>query len=603
MPEKYEQMKKEYMQGWRTWNNRSVLSYVHMPEGLGIRLGIKSRTHQEVLANALIGTAANEGEVMPRAHSYDGSYTDLTVEWRGERIRVQTGLDGDDLVALVTPENVPFLASNLIVAGVVLWNRDGYVKKGKECLELHMPEKAEKVYATGEKTNEVFAECTEPYLSVSLSEEIGISTGRARTVEEIRAVIEAGKAKWQVNMEKYGDLAECYNAMQTCQAWDTIYNPLEDAPNTTVSRIWNRLWGGYVMFCWDSYFGALMQAVDEKQLAYCNAISITNSLTPSGFVPNYACQDKIKSYDRSQPPVGSMTCLEIYKRHKEEWFLREVYDKLLTWNQWFITHRQTKNGLLAWGSDPYEPVTGVGLEFNGVADRQGAAYESGLDNSPMYDDTPYDEESHCLMLDDVGLTGLYIHDCRCLSEIAGILGDAENKQKLSDRAEMMEERMEELWDEETGMYLNRRTDTGTFDHRLSPFHFHALFSRKVGQERAERIIREHMLNPEEFWGEYVLPSIARNDPAYPDNDYWRGRIWAPMNFLAYMAMREYDLPGERKMLAEKSAELILKEWLTKGHVHENYDAENGEGCHLKNSDRFYHWGGLLSMIALMEKEG
>jgi len=153
------------------------------------------------------------------------------------------------------------------------------------------------------------------------------------------------------------------------------------------------------------------------------------------------------------------------------------------------------------------------------------------------------------------------------------------------------------------MYLNRRTDTGTFDHRLSPFHFHALFSRKVGQERAERIIREHMLNPEEFWGEYVLPSIARNDPAYPDNDYWRGRIWAPMNFLAYMAMREYDLPGERKMLAEKSAELILKEWLTKGHVHENYDAENGEGCHLKNSDRFYHWGGLLSMIALMEKEG
>ncbi len=29
----------------------------------------------------------------------------------------------------------------------------------------------------------------------------------------------------------------------------------------------------------------------------------------------------------------------------------------------------------------------------------------------------------------------------------------------------------------------------------------------------------------------ILPSIARNDVAYKDNVYWRGRIWGPMNFL------------------------------------------------------------------------
>jgi glycogen debranching enzyme len=141
----------------------------------------------------------------------------------------------------------------------------------------------------------------------------------------------------------------------------------------------------------------------------------------------------------------------------------------------------------------------------------------------------------------------------------------------------MEERLETLWDEDTGLYLNRREDTGAFEYRLSPFHFHALYSRKVGQARAERIVGEHLLNPGQFWGEYVLPSIARDDPAFPDNTYWRGRVWAPMNYLTYMALSEYDFPQARRALAEKSAKLILGEWLELGHVHEKLRQRHGGG--------------------------
>jgi len=100
----------------------------------------------------------------------------------------------------------------------------------------------------------------------------------------------------------------------------------------------------------------------------------------------------------------------------------------------------------------------------------------------------------------------------------------------------------------------------------------------------------------------MLPSIARNDPAYPEQTYWRGRIWAPMNFLVYMGLRNYNLPAARKELADKSAALLLKEWREHRHVHENYCAETGEGCNRGNSDRFYHWGGLLGAIAIMETE-
>jgi glycogen debranching enzyme len=114
------------------------------------------------------------------------------------------------------------------------------------------------------------------------------------------------------------------------------------------------------------------------------------------------------------------------------------------------------------------------------------------------------------------------------------------------------------------------------------------------------MIAEHFHNSDEFWGEWIMPSIARNDPAYPDQDYWRGRIWGPMNLLVYLALRNYDLPQARADLAEKSKQLLLKEWLERGHVHENYNGDTGEGCDMPNSDAFYHWGGLLGMPALVE---
>lgn len=596
----YETLKQTCMNGWQTWNNASVLSHVMMPEGFGINLGLKDYKRAKLLDTALIGQTEEEGIVKPFAHAYDNSFTEVRLDWLENTINVKTALDGDDLVMLVTPERQPMKCSSLIVSGVSLWNKGATVEKDGETLLLKGGKKEVRVFLTSPHNGELFVNCTTPFLAADLSGEIGISTGKKRSVKEIKQVIETNRKKWEANKAKYGPLAEAYNAMQTCQAWDTIYNPQDDTPMTTVSRIWNNQWGGYVLFCWDTYFAALMQSIDNKELAYCNAIAITKTITDAGFVPNYACQNNFKSFDRSQPPVGSMVALMMYKKYGDKWFLEEIYDDLVRWNQWFIDHRSTKNGLLAWGSDPYEMITGHDLEKFGVHERLGAAYESGLDNSPMYDDIPFDEERNIILLEDVGLVGMYIEDCKCLAEIAGILGHTDKEQALKARAEEMEERMEQLWDEDFGMYLNRREDTGEFEYRLSPFHFHALFSSKVGEKRARRMIDEHFYNEKEFFGEYILPSIARNDPAFPEQTYWRGRIWAPMNFLAYMAIRQYSCEDAQKDLAEKSVNLILKEWLEKGHVHENYDPDTGEGCNSERSDKFYHWGGLLSFIALYE---
>jgi hypothetical protein len=583
-------LKRRLASGWNTWNTRSVLSHVLLPEGIAVNLGFKHYAGGDYLKEALIGRRGEHDErIHPGQRTYDGRYTELRMEWKGCAWTVQSATDGADLVLLVTPCGAPAKRMPLVVAEAgILWNRPGTLGRDGDVLQAgHV-----RVFGTHPGVSEPYVWAQGPYLALPADRPAGFSTGRARSLPEIQAVIERGRAALPTMPEEQA-------AMQCCLAWDTIYDPLHDRVISPVSRIWNCNWGGYVMFCWDSFFAALMASVDNKDLAYANAIEVTREGIANGFVPNFVSPSGYQSRDRSQPPVGSLTALTIYRQYGEKWFLEAVYDSLLAWNRWWPANRQV-DGLLAWGSTAYEPVVGNKGECDGsVHTRFGAALESGLDNAPMYDDIPFDPAQNVLLFQDVGLNALYIRDCEDLAEIAAILGRPEVTE-LRQRAAGFRSAMQRLWCEEAGLFLNRRTDTGEFSRRLSPTHFYPLMAGAATPEQAKRMIGEHFFNPAEFWGDWILPSCARNDPAYPEQDYWRGRIWAPMNFLVYLGLRRYDLPEARQALAEKSRALLLKEWREHGHVHENYCADTGEGCNKSNSDAFYHWGGLLGLLALMD---
>ena len=384
--------------------------------------------------------------------------------------------------------------------------------------------------------------------------------------------------------------------------WHVIYDNENDRLVTPVARTWSYGWGkgtpgGYILFCWDNFFAAFMHSVASKHLAFNEAIQLCNEIDELGFVPNFSGSFKVKSRDRSQPPVGSMMVKEIYLRHPEKWFLERTFDQLLSWNRWWDQHRNLE-GYLCWGSDPVPSVTGDRREKVQHV-HSAASNESGLDNSPMYEDVPFDTISHMIPVGDVGLMGLYVGDCDALAYIAEELGKTEAAEELQQRAETYREKLMTMWDEEFGMFLNRRLDIHENSQRISPTNFYALIARAATQEQAERMVREHFYNPDEFWGDFILPSIARNDPSYTGQDYWRGSIWAPMNFLVYLGMRNYDLPKARKDLAMKSRQLLLREWHENGWIRENYHAEHG-GAPERRSTHFYHWGALLGMIALME---
>ncbi len=597
----YEALKHRLAQGWNTWNTRSVLSHVLLPEAFALNLGLKDFSRQAAyLKEAQVGRKNEKDEqIHPGLRTYDGTYTELALKWGGVNVVIQSATEGDDIVLLVTPQEVQRKPALLAIEAGILWNYPGHVTLEDNVLVGHLPDREVRVYVTKPPIWDSYIPAQTHYLAASLDSAVGVSTGRQRSLEEIQALVAHNKQAHEAYVASFGDLADVYAAVQTCLAWDTIYDPEKQRVISPVSRVWNVNWGGYVLFDWDTYFAAYIAALDNRDLAYANAIEITREKTERGFIPNFGTVHNIKSRDRSQPPVGSLVIRELYRKYGDPWLLEMVFDDLLEWNRWWVAHRNLGT-LLAWGSEPYESVADIHFETRGVNERFGAALESGLDNSPMYDDMPFDPETHLMQLADVGLNGMYIMDCEALAEIADILGKSTVAEELRTRASKFREALAGLWDEEIGIFLSRRADTGEFSRRLSPTNFYALLGHAATQAQAERMIAEHFYNPEEFWGDWIMPSIARNDPAYPDQSYWRGRIWAPMNFLVYMGLRLYNLPQARADLAEKSRQLLLKEWHTRGHVHENYCADTGEGCNKRNSDAFYHWGGLLGMLAFIE---
>lgn len=403
--------------------------------------------------------------------------------------------------------------------------------------------------------------------------------------------------------------------LQDAISWCVVYDRLNGRVYTPINRSWidnymvrigfDRNAEGPLLGLWDNLFNALLHSVFERELAEKNIIAVLDdtSLIEGIYPPNYIVS-KFRSGDRSQPPIGSLICWKIYRRFKNKDFLKWVYPRLKKWHSWWKVKRDgNKDGLLEWGSN-----YGLKEEGNDAGTLFAAKCESGMDNSPLYDDAEYVRETMTMNLTDIGLNSMFCADAFYLSKIAAELEIENDVEFFRKEYEFLKNKInEELWDTQEKTYRDRFWDK-RFSEHLSPTSFYPLFAKIPDKERAEEIIKIHLLNPEEFWGEYVIPSISKKEKSYNDQIYWRGRIWPSMNYLVYLGLKEYEFEEVAFEFAKKSYLLFMKEWEERGHCHENYNAITGYGCDVpvkekpfsEGSDRFYCWGLLLLLCGIEE---
>jgi glycogen debranching enzyme len=129
--------------------------------------------------------------------------------------------------------------------------------------------------------------------------------------------------------------------------------------------------------------------------------------------------------------------------------------------------------------------------------------------------------------------------------------------------------IEVFWDEEAGVF--RALHDNQPLPVITPFNLYPLWTGQLPDPIRARLIG-HLTDPAAFWGDVVIPTVARNDPHYEPGTMWRGPVWANINYIFVEALRQVGEFELARALRQKTLDLINRQ----AGMYEYYDAETGE---------------------------
>ncbi|NHN87179.1 MGH1-like glycoside hydrolase domain-containing protein [Acetobacter conturbans] len=388
-----------------------------------------------------------------------------------------------------------------------------------------------------------------------------------------------------------GRHAGALDAVRDVMAWNTLYDGLNHRSYTCVSRLWNL--GTFAVWWNDQTYAALMTSLFDRIVSRENIDVSMASATPQG---NFACivTSNDAWVDRTQAPNGAFMMWMIYLRTGELSVLDRTYEDLVRNHDWWRTMRDPDGtGLVSCGTSD----VGDGL-YQGT--RFGACNETGMDNSPTHDEAIYDPKARCLSTVDLGLNCCLTLDAEMLANMARALGRPDEATRFDALADAGRRAISEvLWDTERDVFANRQRGLGTFVKSIGPTSLYPLICGAATEQQAEQLVAL-LMDPDVFGGRFMLPNVSRNDPAFHDNVYWRGRIWPNVNYFVWQGLRRYGLDRAATSLADSSMDLFDLSWKEKRISGENYNADTGLADDQADTDLFLSWGAMLPLIGVSD---
>ncbi|HMP75094.1 MAG TPA: trehalase family glycosidase [Kiritimatiellia bacterium] len=224
----------------------------------------------------------------------------------------------------------------------------------------------------------------------------------------------------------------------------------------------------------------------------------------------------------------------------------------------------------------------------------------GVDDDPtVWGRPPFSSAS-------IFLNALLHADLRAVSAVAGRAGESALAERAAGQAARLAEAVQRhLWDERDGFFYTldvqsrQRTEPhryfGTLHANLTPTWpglllkvltwsgFLALWAGLATPAQAERMVREHLMNPVRFWSPHGPRTLSRDERMYdpathrgnPSN--WLGPVWIVSSYTIWEGLRRYGFHDEAGRVAERTIALLARAEREHGAWHENYNPETGEG--------------------------
>ncbi len=381
-------------------------------------------------------------------------------------------------------------------------------------------------------------------------------------------------------------------AIHDVMAWNHVWDSVNHRPYTVLTRYWNsQKFGGFGVWLNDIVFNAMMWAPFDLEKARQNLEAVFAWQTEAG---NFPClvTGNDAWLDRSQPPIVSYAVWTIAARHGDTALLEWAYDGLLRNHDWWWDKRSAGDlGLVVYGTSL---DAGDGL-YKGT--KLAAKDESSMDNMAVHDPAPFDEETGLLLSYDVALNSLLALDGEVLAMIADAIDRTEDAARLRGSVEAHKAAIAtHLWDASREIFANRLVGGG-FVEPLAPTSFFPMVAGAATEAQVDSLVG-WLADPETFGGFPGLPSAPRNQPAYNDNVYWRGRIWGPLNYWTYQGLVRAGRHEAARDLAAMSWRLFDEHGWQDRLCGENYNGATGEILDQSDTDPFYSWGALLPLMAV-----
>ena len=208
------------------------------------------------------------------------------------------------------------------------------------------------------------------------------------------------------------------------------------------------------------------------------------------------------------------------------------------------------------------------------------AMQSGADNSAAL--TNDEKDRSAILAVDASVYAM--REYAAMAILADRLGYPTDAKAY--RAETLSARhaiLRQFWSARDAMFWNRRRDTGAIVRVVAWSNFLPLVDGLLPRDEGRRMISAYLLNPAQMRSQHGFRSLSHFDPAYNNqaiiNPYsnWRGPIWINANFLDWIALRRYGFSDEARWLAVTLASDIHRDIQKWGSMHEDYDAETGDG--------------------------
>jgi len=268
------------------------------------------------------------------------------------------------------------------------------------------------------------------------------------------------------------------------------------------------------------------------------------------------------STDSGHPPVWPVAVDDYAALHSTDELLKQCYEPLVRQIGWFERFRRAQ---------------GIGFFYTDILNR---TWESGIDEGVRFDEVqpgPFacvDATSH--------LYTLYETAARW-----SLVVDQYPRPYRQQAAQLSAFIQNELYDSESSFFYDIWAMQDPAKRRLC---FEGMWPVVVGAataDQAQRLIDEHLLNPDHFFAAHPICTVAHTEPSF-ELRMWRGPTWNSMTYWAARGCLRYDRQDAARMLTGRALDASAAQFERTGTVWEFYHPHGGDPLALQRKPHTQH---------------